>query len=156
MTFKLIRAAICIWLCGMHMQSAYAASQNDCAIWLCLPAGFPSGCSGAHSAFKTRLKHGRPLLPNLLSCTSGPNGERVSGRYETGREEYEPCAENYVLKRKSWMYQNEAICVVRDCFSQSYDAAKNYCDGYEAVMRPKPNYIKLWVSGDYLGQFFYQ
>lgn len=32
------------------------ASNDDCAIWLCLPTGFPSGCGGAKSAFKKRIK----------------------------------------------------------------------------------------------------
>ena len=45
-----------------------AASQNECAIWLCLPTGFPSGCSSAKSAFKKRIKKGKSPLPSLGSC----------------------------------------------------------------------------------------
>ena len=53
----------------------FAADQDDCAIWLCLPTGFPSGCSGAKSAFKKRIKHLRPPLPDLMSCgVDAPDG----------------------------------------------------------------------------------
>ena len=37
-------------------SSGYSASQDACAIWICLPGGFPSGCSGAYSEFKKRIK----------------------------------------------------------------------------------------------------
>lgn len=154
MIHTIVCALLCLFLSFTQTQNVYAASQNDCAIWLCLPAGFPSGCGGAYSAFKGRVKHGRPPLPNLASCTTGPYGERVSGRYEMGREEYEPCKEGYVLKRRSWAYQSEAVCVVERCSSQSYSVARNYCEGYEAVIRQKSNFIKIWVSNEFMGQFF--
>ena len=44
------------------------ANDADCAIWLCLPTGFPSGCGDAKSAFKKRIKHLKPPLPNISSC----------------------------------------------------------------------------------------
>ncbi len=56
-----------------------SASQDACAIWICLPGGFPSECSGAYSEFKKRIKKGRDPLPRLSSCTTGPNGEKVDG-----------------------------------------------------------------------------
>ena len=49
-------------------QTAVAASQDECAIWLCLPAGFPSGCGPAKSAMKHRLKKFKPPLPNIAAC----------------------------------------------------------------------------------------
>lgn len=45
-----------------------AASDADCSIWLCLPTGFPSGCSDAKKAFKNRIKKFKPPLPNIVSC----------------------------------------------------------------------------------------
>lgn len=45
-----------------------AASQDDCAIWLCLPTGFPSGCGKAKSAFLKRVRKFKPPLPNIASC----------------------------------------------------------------------------------------
>lgn len=48
---------------------AHAFSQTQCSIWLCLPAGFPSGCSDAYYAMKRRLRRGQSALPPLASCT---------------------------------------------------------------------------------------
>lgn len=52
---------------------AHATSENECAIWLCLPSGFADGCSGAHSAFKKRLLKGKSPLPNWSSCSEDNN-----------------------------------------------------------------------------------
>ncbi|WP_045395016.1 hypothetical protein [Vibrio rotiferianus] len=46
----------------------YAASDNECAIWLCLPSGFPSGCGDARRAFKKRIKKFKSPLPSFSSC----------------------------------------------------------------------------------------
>ena len=40
---------------SMISPSVQAASEDECAIWLCLPGGFPSGCGGAKSAMLKRL-----------------------------------------------------------------------------------------------------
>ncbi|MGD6739528.1 conjugal transfer protein [Photobacterium leiognathi subsp. mandapamensis] len=48
--------------------SVSAASQDECAIWLCLPTGFPSGCDDAKRAFTKRIKKLKPPLPNIASC----------------------------------------------------------------------------------------
>lgn len=54
--------------------TAIAASKDECAIWLCLPAGFPSGCSAAKSAFKKRIKKRKPPLPAFSSCAVSSPG----------------------------------------------------------------------------------
>lgn len=82
---------------------ALAVDEDDCAIWLCLPAGFPSGCGGAKSKFKDRIKHLRPPLPNFASCLveSGPNdSSSMSADYGVAAviREQTVC--------KEWKYQN--------------------------------------------------
>lgn len=52
--------------------AAYAASEDECAIWICAPGGFPGGCEKAHSAMLKRLKKGRAPLPPLRECLVGP------------------------------------------------------------------------------------
>ncbi|EGU37408.1 hypothetical protein [Vibrio scophthalmi] len=47
---------------------AQAASDDECGIWLCLPTGFGTGCSGAKSAFKKRIKRFKPPLPDFAAC----------------------------------------------------------------------------------------
>ncbi|MFN3071307.1 hypothetical protein ACKWMY_24800 [Serratia sp. J2] len=46
-----------------------AASQDECAIWLCMPAGFPgSECNAPHNAMIKRIKKGKSPLPSFGSC----------------------------------------------------------------------------------------
>ncbi|ANC00457.1 TPA: conjugal transfer protein [Vibrio parahaemolyticus] len=52
----------------MVSPTAYAASDADCSIWLCLPTGFPSGCNDAKSAFKQRIKKLKSPLPDFAGC----------------------------------------------------------------------------------------
>lgn len=47
---------------------ARAASEDECAIWLCLPNGFGEGCGAAKSAFKSRIKHHKSPLPAWHEC----------------------------------------------------------------------------------------
>ena len=77
---------------------AQAASQDECAIWLCLPGGFPSGCGSAQSAFKKRLKKGKSPLPDWGSCAvKDASAPPVDARASYGREPYFPCREGYRL-----------------------------------------------------------
>lgn len=52
-------------------KTLHAASQNECAIWLCLPSGFPSGCGKAKSAMRKRLRRAKSPLPGWSSCATG-------------------------------------------------------------------------------------
>ena len=137
-------------------KAAYASSQDACAIWICLPGGFPSGCGGAYSEFKKRIKKGRDPLPKLSSCTTGPNGEIIDGHHQLGYERFEPCDDGYVLRERRQGYRaSQGICYRTQCAPQQFQ--ENYrCEGYQAVIRPKPRYVKMWVNGEYLGQYFYQ
>ena len=65
---KKILFALPLLIISLITPPAMAASDADCAIWLCLPTGFPSGCGDAKSAFKKRIKHLKPPLPNISSC----------------------------------------------------------------------------------------
>lgn len=47
--------------------------EADCSIWLCLPSGFPSGCSAGHKKFIDRIKKFRSPLPNFASCMVTPS-----------------------------------------------------------------------------------
>lgn len=68
---------------ALFSPSSNAASQDECAIWLCLPSAFPAGCAAAYSAFRKRVRKLKPPLPPLASCVVGggvtlPNGVRSS------------------------------------------------------------------------------
>jgi hypothetical protein len=142
-----------VLLFGFGSESK-AASQAECAIWLCLPGGFPTGCSDAYSAFKTRIKKGRPPLPDLSSCTTGPDGKTSNGQYQMGYEYFEPCKEGYILRQTNYGIVASGVCERKSCKNFWRENCYNR-DSYEAIRRPKPSYVKMWVDGQYLGQFFY-
>lgn len=130
---------------------AHAASEDECAIWLCLPAGFPEGCDNAYRAMIKRVKKRKPPLPNLSTCAAGS-----SGNYELGHEIYMPCEDGYILKET---HQNEQLitaqCYRQDCAPKQYQRINHYCPSYNAIKREKPHFVKMWVNEDFLGQFFY-
>lgn len=140
-------------LATVNPVPAKAATEDECAIWLCLPGGFPSGCGAAYKEFMDRITHGRPPLPDLSSCTAGPNGETVSGSYRMGREFYEPCEEGFVMQKES--AEGQVWCVKEVCDGRPNHTHLRYCQSYEATRRESPFYIKMWIDGDYLGQYFY-
>jgi hypothetical protein len=53
-------------------NAASAPSQDECAIWICLPGGFPSGCGDAKSAMRDRIRDRKPPLPRFSSCAENP------------------------------------------------------------------------------------
>lgn len=138
---------------------SYAASQDECAIWLCLPGGFPSGCSAAHSAFKDRIKHGKSPLPDLSSCMSGSVGSKSNGKYEMGIEYFVPCKSGFELNQSKWNSSRIASCVPTSPLCSlrvKYRRKPVDCTTYNAAVRSQPRYIKMWVDDKYLGQFFYR
>ena len=158
-SLKVLILLMAIVFCAQISKPANAGSEAACAIWICLPGGFPTGCSAAYGEFKDRIKHGRDPLPALSGCSTGPNGETVSGRYQLGYELWEPCKDDYVIReyRQSGSYRaNQASCFLETCAPTGNVRGENSsCENYAAVRRPKPSYVQMWVDGSYLGQFFY-
>jgi hypothetical protein len=63
---------------------SYASSEDECAIWICIPGGFPSGCGSAKSAMKDRIKDRKSPLPSFSSCAVNPpsgSGSHMSSKY---------------------------------------------------------------------------
>lgn len=50
----------------------YAASDDECANWLCLPAGYPGGanCGDAKDAARERMRRGDGPLPPYDQCSA--------------------------------------------------------------------------------------
>lgn len=55
-------------LSSLVSTPALAASEDECAIWLCAPSGFPEGCDKAKAAMKMRIKQDKPPLPPYAAC----------------------------------------------------------------------------------------
>jgi len=64
----LIKLLFVLFLLVPTLSFAKDSSTAACAIWICLPTGFPSGCGDARSEFKDRIKRGKSPLVSLSSC----------------------------------------------------------------------------------------
>lgn len=63
---------ISLFIC--HVNISYAASESECAIWLCSPANFgPKECAAAHAAMIDRIKNFKPILPPFGECDEDAN-----------------------------------------------------------------------------------
>lgn len=126
---------------------AQAASQDECAIWICLPGGFPSGCGSAHSAFKKRLKKGKSPLPSWGSCSvSNPGSPPVDARASYGREPYYPCRDGYRLVRAK--RDREAGNQPARCVSLRTRRGEPI-DSYQARARPNGGrYVTYTINGE--------
>ena len=79
-----------------------------------------------------------------------------AGNYDLGRETFETCGAGYVLRENNRNGFPMGKCYLAQCAPERYlDANETYCQNYEAIRRTKQNYVKMWVNGDYLGQFWY-
>ena len=139
----------------ISMPKAQASSEAACAIWLCLPGGFPSGCSAAYSEFKDRIEHGKPPLPELSSCMTGPEGKPSNGKYQMGYDLYVPCKDGFAFDDRTLKVSGRAICQPVKTRCTAVERYRGDCSPYNAVRRLNPRYVKMWVDGEYLGQFFY-
>ncbi|EOX8575804.1 Uncharacterised protein [Salmonella enterica subsp. indica] len=77
-TTTIIALSFAVPLLAISLPSR-AASQDECAIWLCLPAGFGQGCDAAKSAFKKRIRKGKSPLPSFSSCATDTGDSLGSG-----------------------------------------------------------------------------
>lgn len=90
---------------GLSAPAAFAASQDECAIWICLPGGFPSGCGAAHSAMMDRIKDRKSPLPSFSSCAVEEEGDNMT--YTQGVAAYVP--ERRVCSR--WGGKDSDFCI---------------------------------------------
>ncbi|ARR51947.1 conjugal transfer protein [Photobacterium damselae] len=106
----ILTTAICSLILPTSMP-ARAASQDDCAIWLCLPTGFPSGCSTAKRAFIKRIKKFKPPLPNIASCLlkSSEIPLEIRDQYKPSNLEYK---EGIAAKMPTGQYIDGVRCRV--------------------------------------------
>ena len=88
----------------------HAASSDECAIWLCLPTAFPSGCSGAKKAFINRIKKKKSPLPSFSSCAVKESElpSELVGNYKPSDLTYK---EGIAAKMPSGNYIDNQRCV---------------------------------------------
>lgn len=146
-----------------------AESQDECSIWLCLPAGFPSGCGDAKSAFKKRIKDFMPPLPPFTACAInyGAGSSNMTSNYN--KAAYIP---QHTICTK-WVYKNtygkdgysQQICVQTKVIPESYVKNKT-CNIYrqtkdgELTHSPEyctktVHYIDVYADGQKMGDTYY-
>lgn len=139
---KSLLIGLALMVGGFNSLATFAASQDECAIWICLPAGFPSGCSGAKSAFKNRIKHAQSPLPAFSSCAvEGDSGSKMS--YTQGRAVY------VAAKTCNGWYANiSGTCVA----APAHWEKKGNCSTMGCQTK---RYIDIKVDGGGIGSTYY-
>ncbi len=103
------------FLSGTLLSQANAASTDECAIWMCLPTGFTTGCDGAKSAFKKRIRKRKSPLPSFSSCldSSSSNDNREEFTSKTGFAAYIPSYNWCAKTERRWVRSGEyeSVCV---------------------------------------------
>lgn len=117
-------------------NAALAASQDECAIWLCLPQGFaPAACGPAHSAMHERIVEGKGPLPDLSEC--GGN----NGTYTTTMAGYTP--------------PHQVCDMWGDSCTMAPGSISDTYGGFDSGQQPIPK-IQVVMQGQPVGEpFFY-
>ncbi|WP_427047351.1 conjugal transfer protein TraL [Halomonas casei] len=148
-------------------QEAHAASEDECAIWICAPGGFaPSECGPARSAMISRVKDLKPPLPPLSACMvdppagAGGGGSSSTLSGQDGIAAYIP--ERRVCDRWTWVSNERQECSswrteperyvkgVR-CRTTNNDAAEQVPSGCTRTAR----YVEVYIDGELAGPTYY-
>lgn len=139
-------------------STTLAASQNECAIWICLPGGFPSGCGAAHSAMVDRIKHRKSPLPSFGSCAvqgNGGSGSKMSYDYSFAAL----IAARRVCTQRDWRRGDYDSCVAWETVPQHYVKGTNcryegdYRVPYGCIRTYR--YIDVFVDGVMAGDTYF-
>ncbi|EAZ4194915.1 TPA: conjugal transfer protein TraL [Citrobacter farmeri] len=141
----------------MAPKTVQAASQDECAIWLCLPGGFPSGCGGAKSAMLKRVKKGKSPLPDFMSCAVKSDSD------STMTYDYNNAAaiqERRVCKRYSGNHNNSR-CVEWETIPAHYVKGKTCRINWQTGSRNPEGctstykYVDVFIDGKNAGDTYF-
>lgn len=143
---------------SMISPSAQAASEDECAIWLCLPGGFPSGCGGAKSAMVKRVKNGKSPLPDFVSCAvkseNGGSSMTYDYNYAAAIQEQRVC-KRYTSNR------NNSRCVEWETVPAHYQKGKTCRISSQTGSRSPRGctatyrYVDVFVDGALAGDTYF-
>lgn len=138
---------------------AQAASQDECAIWICLPGGFPSGCGAAKSAMRDRIKDMKSPLPSFSSCAvNPPSGSGSHMTSDFGWAAYIP-PRRVCTQYRRYGRDNEE-CVAYETLPEQY-VRNTRChvdrDGYRTPRYCTRTYrwAEVFVEGQLAGPTYY-
>ena len=142
----------------LYTPPLLAASEADCAIWMCLPSGFGEGCGDAKKAFKKRAKRHQPSMPPFPSCEVRPAGDTsvIRDKYTSkdGVAAYVPTRTICIRQGKNTCMETKTIDehMVKDrrCARTSKDEPY-YPKGCTQTFR----YAEVYLNGHLFGQTQY-
>ncbi|NIY83721.1 conjugal transfer protein TraL [Vibrio hepatarius] len=159
---RLVIAITVVYLLPVH--PAHATNDDECAIWLRLPTGFPSGCGDAKNAFKKRIKRLKPPLPRFSSYLfSGkiPNGfssNELDMTTRSGHAAYVPPRSECVRWETS---KDEHRCVKTE-IKPSQIIKDQRCHIYQKQSTSRPSdcartisYVETFQNGRKYGENYY-
>ncbi len=143
-------------------SQAFAASDDECAIWMCLPTGFITGCSGAKKAFLKRIKHFKPPLPSFASCmvqspASMPSQDTYTSDYGTAA--YIPPLRQ--CTRKENTFKDTYECVEWETIPEQYIKNRRcHIDNKNGIHTPRHctktyRYTEVYRNGQLFGETHY-
>ncbi|SRR5690554_3744869 len=138
--------------------NSQAASEDECAIWICLPGAFPATCEAAKSAMVSRIKDGKSPLPSFSACSADGTSHGMSSNYGPAAyiPEREVCT-NWVSTHQdyycsSWETQPERYVKGSTCRTVSNDSGETTPAGCTRTAR----YAEVFdASGEQQGDTYF-
>lgn len=149
------------------ISNTYAVSEDECAIWLCAPAGFrDSACNAAHRAMHYRVHKNLPPLPPFKACDDKSNNTPSTvtsaegiAAYIPAHQERDQCIKytiaygstGKIQQCQEWSYKN---------IPASYVKGTPCVHGPYGTTNPKgcvstQHYIEVYDNGTQLGDTYY-
>ncbi|MGM0988565.1 MAG: conjugal transfer protein TraL [Pseudomonadota bacterium] len=138
-------------------SNAQAASEDECAIWICLPGAFPATCEAAKSAMIDRVEDLKPPLPPFSACSADGTDHGMSSNH--GVAAYIPPRRECVRRNHS---SNRNECIRWE------NKPERYVKGTSCQTHPKENtrspkgcsrtvrYVEVFdANGDQQGDTYY-
>ncbi len=160
-------------------DSIMSNRENECAIWLCLPGGFVSGCENAYSAYIKRItsftsKGARNYtdLPRFDLCVD-PNPEGIEDynigedseiTYNSGYEVYMPAYNTCTRWKKSKTKESKTCAAVQTTPARTFISDEKYHEyqtievgqeEYTTHYAPTRHYAEVLVDGAAVGERWY-
>lgn len=142
---------------------SFAASQDECSIWLCLPGGFPSGCSAAHAAMLKRLKNLESPLPSFSSCATEADNTSYNYSVAAYIPEHQECTKYKSKYNREGEYSQ--TCVAYKTVAAQYIKGKRCTisknKNTDTITRSPAycsstvRYIDIYQNGSQLGDTYY-
>jgi hypothetical protein len=158
---NILKTTIASILALLISLPVWAVSDNECAIWLCAPAGFPSGCGAAKSAMLKRIKRLKPPLPNLNDCAKkNKNQENLHPDFRVLNYKHGFAALMPAYSTCSKYHENSGNCIgTITKYPMKYSKGSR-CEKYSDTWQPHgclktARYVEVFKYSKLIGKTYY-